>query len=232
MRVVEFFCGTKSFSNVMRDRGHEVFTLDFDAVHNPDLCCDILDFDIGMLPEKFQKPDVIWASPPCTVFSIAAVYRYWNPDSSPKSFKTYLGLAIAKRTLEVLNEIKPTYFIIENPRGMLRKQRFMGGLRRSTVTYCQYGAECRKPTDLWNNLYGWVPRPMCSNKDSCHQAAPRSTSLGIQWVHAQMDNILKRDAVNRSVVPKELCIEIAEFIEGKNKVEETPLVRFSSTKRT
>ena len=45
-----------------------------------------------------------------------------------------------------------TYWIIENPRGKLRKLEIVKDLPRTTVTYCQYGDIRMKPTDLWTNL--------------------------------------------------------------------------------
>ena len=37
MKVLELFCGTKSFSNVALELGHEVFTVDFNPKFKPDL---------------------------------------------------------------------------------------------------------------------------------------------------------------------------------------------------
>jgi hypothetical protein len=48
MKILELFSGTASFSNVAKEKGHDVFTIDFDKSFNPDLCIDILEFDISM----------------------------------------------------------------------------------------------------------------------------------------------------------------------------------------
>ena len=56
LKILELFAGTGSISSVFKAEGHEVFTVDFDPRHNPDLVIDILDFDISMLP---WIPDVI-----------------------------------------------------------------------------------------------------------------------------------------------------------------------------
>jgi len=62
MKILELFCGTKSFSNVAKKREHEIFTIDFNKKFRPDLCINILNFNKSMLPKKF-KPDIIWCSP-------------------------------------------------------------------------------------------------------------------------------------------------------------------------
>lgn len=213
MKILELFSGTASFSNAAKKRGHEVFTVDFDNQFNPDLCIDILEFNISMLPEEFRNPDVIWASPPCQTFSVASISRYWT-DGKPNNEKTLRGISIVKKTLEVIDLLKPKFFIIENPRGMLRKQDFMQHLHKDTVTYCQYGAKVQKPTDLWNNLNHEF-RPMCKPGSPCHEPASRGSRNGIQGINNSFSNLGSRGKVLRAVVPKSLCEEIIKFIEGK-----------------
>lgn len=183
MRIIELFSGTGSFSNVAKERGHKVFTVDFDKQFNPDLCIDILDFDISMLPEEFRKPDVVWASPPCQKFSVMTIYRNWEKleDGTyrPKNDEVLKAIDIVKKTLKIIKELHPTFYVIENPRAMLRKQSMMLSLHRDTVTYCQYGLEYQKATDLWNNLNHQF-KPMCSPKSPCHVRAPRGSRYGIQ----------------------------------------------------
>ena len=146
MRTVELFCGTKSFSKVAWENGHDIFTTDIDKEFSPDLCIDIMDLKRSMLPKKI---DIIWCSPPCTTFSVASLRWYWK-DGKPKNEKCLKGIAIVKKTLEIIEEIKKDnpnlLWFIENPRGMLRKQECMQGLPRTTVTYCQYGFPMMKPT--------------------------------------------------------------------------------------
>jgi hypothetical protein len=195
MKILELFCGTKSFSKVAQERGHEVFTIDNDPQHNPDLCIDILDFDVSMLRDF--KPDVVWASPPCTTFSVASIGKHWNKDGTPKTEEAKKGLEILRKTREIIFHLKPQYFIIENPRGMMR--RFMGKQYRTTVTYCQYGDTRMKPTDLWNN-FGFVGKK-CKNGDKCHISAPRGSKTGTQGI---------KGSIQRGVIPPKLCKEILE----------------------
>ena len=139
LKVLELFCGTKSISKAFEKAGHETFTVDNESRHNPDLCIDILDFEIDQLPKEWRKPDVIWASPPCQTFSMASYYVYRDSNGKIKDYRGYIGLAIAKKTVELIEKSKPRFWFIENPRALLRKQHFMPNGLRKTVTYCKYG---------------------------------------------------------------------------------------------
>ena len=198
--MLDLFCGTKSISNAFSCDGHKVFTVDFDSQHNPDLCIDILDLDVSMLP---WKPDVIWASPDCRTWSIASCGYHWNKDKTPKTEACIIGIELLNKTLDLIEEINPTFWFIENPRDLMRKYIRMDALTkkyfRHTVTYCKYGDTRMKPTDIWTNCENWHSRPMCHNGDSCHEAAPRGSKTGTQG--------LSND-VERSRVPDELCNEI------------------------
>lgn len=117
IKVLELFSGTESFSKIARERGHKTFTIDNDKSFNPNLCIDILDFNINMLPEEFKHPDIIWASPPC----VASISKHWGIGNIPKSKEALIGLKILEKTLDIIKELKPKYYVIENPRGMMRK---------------------------------------------------------------------------------------------------------------
>lgn len=199
MKILELFAGTKSFSRVASSRGALVFTSDNDNQFDTDYCVDILNFDIDKLP---FKPDVIWASPPCEGFSVASIGHHWNHDNTPKTEKAEYSLLLVEKTLEIIKQLEPKYYIIENPRGKLRKLDLMKDLPRYTVTYCQYGDSRMKPTDIWTNI-PWHPRPMCKNGMSCHASAPRGSRTGTQGIKTYKD---------RSRVPQALCEEILEAI--------------------
>jgi len=210
MKILELFSGTESFSKVARERGHETFTVDNNEQFNSDICIDIMDLNSN----NFKiKPDVIWASPPCTTFSVASIRHYWE-NGKPKNDKCLKGIEIVKKTIKLIEELNPKYYIIENPRGMLRKQEFMQHLHRDTVTYCQYGAKTQKPTDLWNNLQYWKPRAMCKPGADCHERASRGSRNGIQGINNSFSNLGSKGKVLRAVVPKELCLEIIKHLEN------------------
>jgi site-specific DNA-cytosine methylase len=165
-------------------------------------------------PEQIPfKPDVIWASPPCTTFSVASIHHYWD-KGKPKNDVCLKGIALVKKTIELIQQLDPILYFIENPRGMLRKQDFMQSLKRDTVTYCQYGHCSQKPTDIWNNCKQWKPKPCCKPGASCHEKASRGAKTGIQGIYNKNDYMPKhRSPVLRAIVPKLLCEEIIKVCE-------------------
>lgn len=200
MKVLELFAGSCSFSNVAKELGHETFTTDIKQFGKIDYVCDIMDFDIRQIP---FVPDIVWASPPCTTFSIASVGHHWNKDRTPKTKEAMLGFKIITYTQLIINHIKPKYWYLENPRGMLRKLGLIDSNWRKEVCYCQYGDKRMKPTDIWTNNFHWIPRTMChnGNKNCHHESAPRGSRTGTQGLKGSYD---------RSKVPRELCLEILE----------------------
>jgi site-specific DNA-cytosine methylase len=212
MKIIELFSGTESFSKVARERGHQTFTIDNDPQFKPNLCIDIIDFKINMLPEEFKHPDIIWASPPCTTFSVASISRYWE-NGKPKNEKAKKGIKIVSQTMGIIFALKPKFYILENPRGMLRKQKMMDLLdKRDTVTYCQYGAKIQKPTDLWNNL-NHTFKLMCKPGSPCHEKASKGARNGVQGINNSFSNLGSRGRVARAIVPRELCLEIIKHCE-------------------
>lgn len=207
MRTLELFCGTKSFSKVAAAHGHGTYTVDSEASFDPTWCGDIRKWYPGIL--NVPVPDVLWASPPCQGFSVAVIGRNWNRDCTPKSDSARLAMELVKRTLALIVALEPTYWFIENPRGMLRKMPFMeafmrkhGGVRH-TVAYCQYGDTRQKPTDIWTNCKAWTPRTMCKPGATCHEAAPRGSRTGTQGL---------KGATDRGRIPPAIFEEIFRHI--------------------
>ncbi len=207
MKCLDLFSGTRSIAKAFKLRGYETFTIELDRQHkNIDWYADIMEVTAKDIIERFGKPDVIWASPPCTSYSIAAIshHRVKEADGNlaPKSDFAKLSDELIQHTLDLIKELNPKYFFIENPRGGLRKMNFMKDLPRYTVTYCQYGDTRMKPTDIWTNHPNPQFKPMCHNGDSCHEKAPRGSKTGTQGL---------KGAVERSVIPEKLCLHIADI---------------------
>ena len=215
MKVLELFAGSRSFSKVAEDLGHESYCTDIQSFEKIDQVCSIFDFDVEKMLLEYGRPNIIWASPPCTTFSIASVSHHWirqGDTLTPKSKDAEIGIKIVEKTIEIIKTIQPKYFYIENPRGMLRKMCIMSDtyFMRNTVWYCQYfdgiGINRAKPTDIWTNNLTWIPRPQCKNGNpNCdHVAAPRGSRTGTQGL---------KNNYERSKVPQELCKEILKKIE-------------------
>ena len=158
---------------------------------------------------------MIWASPDCTTFSIAAIshHRRKNPvtgNLDPVSEYAKFCDAVDQHVLELIAALEPKYWFIENPRGGMRKMTWMQGLPRYTVTYCQYELDKpveqrrMKPTDIWTNHPEPKFKPMCKNGSPCHAAAPRGAKTGTQGLKGSKE---------RSVIPAALCQHIVEICE-------------------
>ena len=70
MECLELFAGSRSFGKVAQSLGHSVFSVDINNFKDIDLVKDIEFLTKRDIP---FIPDMIWASPPCTTYSIAAI---------------------------------------------------------------------------------------------------------------------------------------------------------------
>jgi site-specific DNA-cytosine methylase len=189
--------------------GHEVFSVEWDQrFDNINLYADIGKVTADDILREFGRPDVIWASPDCTTYSIAAIshHRRKEEDGNLAPVSEYAKFCDSVNThvLEMIKELKPKYWFIENPRGGLRKMRFMQGLPRYTITYCQYGDTRMKPTDIFTNHPNPRFKPPCHNGDPCHVAAPRGAKTGTQGLKGHIE---------RSIIPDDLCDHIVKICE-------------------
>lgn len=213
MKVLELFAGTRSIGKAFENHGHEVFSVEWNkAFEDIDLYADILTVTAEEILKKFGRPDVIWASPDCSSYSIAAIShhrrREENGNLAPVSDYAKFCDRVNQHVLCLILALSPKYWFIENPRGGMRKMDFMNGLPRYTVTYCQYGDTRMKPTDIWTNHQNPRFKPMCKNGDSCHMSAPRGAKTGTQGLKGSKE---------RSVIPPMLCEHIVEICENKSE---------------
>ena len=211
MIVLELFAGTRSIGKAFEKRGHKVFSVEWDKnFENIALYEDINNVTTKDIIKLCGRvPDVIWASPDCTTYSIAAISHHRKKNEETNNLDPVSDYAkfcdkTNKHVLDLIEELKPKYYFIENPRGGLRKMDFMKGLYRYTVTYCQYGDNRMKPTDIWTNHPNPQFKPMCKNGDGCHEAAPRGSKTGTQGLKGSKE---------RSVIPNELCEHIVIICE-------------------
>lgn len=211
MKVLELFAGTRSISKAFEARGHETFSIEWsEDFENISLRADVSKVTADMILERFGRPAVIWASPDCTTFSIAAIshHRRKNPETGnldPVSDYAKFCDEVDQHVLDLIRALKPRFWFIENPRGGMRKMVWMKGIPRYTVTYCQYGDKRMKPTDIWTNHPAPRFRPPCKNGDSCHERAPRGSRTGTQGLKGSKE---------RSVIPAALCEHIVDICEN------------------
>lgn len=205
MKVLDLFAGLRGWSAPFEARGHEVFSIDLDPRFDVSSHADILTLTAADIP---WRPDIILASPPCEAFSVLTIGRNWAPGRVPKTDSSRMAIALVEATRRLIDTLRPSYFVIENPRAMLRTLPMLADLERRTVTYCRYGEPFRKPTDLWG---GFPPslhlEPICSTTrgrletdergltwtitpagERCHLSAPRGSRTGIQGDGVRLAN--------------------------------------------
>lgn len=214
MILLELFAGTRSISKVFEKRGIKTFSIEWNKdFENIDLYEDINKVSVkDIIKLCGGVPDVIWASPDCTTYSMAGIshHRIKNKETGNlDAVSEYAKFCdkTNKHVLDLIEELKPKYYFIENPRGGLRKMDFMKGLYRYTITYCQYGDKRMKPTDIWTNHPSPQFKPICKNGDNCHEKAPRGSRTGTQGL---------KDAKERSIIPEQLCEHIVDICINEN----------------
>lgn len=146
-RVLELCCGTKSASRAIRKLwpGTKIITVDCDPRHRPTILADVLAWQYQ--DDKFPPGyfDIVWASPPCTEYSLAKTTGVRD-------------LAHADRVVAAVRRIikyfQPAAWFIENPHALLYLRPIMQDIEacRVTGTYCQYGTQFKKETDIWSNV--------------------------------------------------------------------------------
>lgn len=209
MRVLELFAGTRSIGRAFEASGHEVYSVEWDKrFKDIDLYEDILNVQADDIVKKFGSPDVIWASPDCATYSIAAISHHrekeGNGNLRPISDYAKFCDRVNQHVHCLIMALSPKFWFIENPRGGMRKMDFMNGLPRYTITYCQYGDNRMKPTDIWTNHPNPKFKPPCKNGSICHISAPRGAQTGTQGL---------KNNVERSKIPDEFCRHIVEICE-------------------
>lgn len=196
-------------------------TADFDEKFEPDICADVLD----LMPDDFDGHyDLIWASPPCTYFTIARIWDYWtkgpngkNSVPDHKSISDHVKLVF--HTVWLINKLNSEWWIVENPRAMLRK--ILPFPPTCTVDYCAYGSTWKKPTDFFGEIPDSFEPKKCGHEvahgrmgKQTNEDAPKNRGGGI--------GDLTRDPSKRAEVPYELSRSIKESVENpksKNKLE-------------
>ena len=184
MKKLKIFDGCTEFGSetqAFKDRGHDVTMLGLEG--DVDIKRDIRDF------HTTEHYDFMWFSPPCTEFSFAN----WKKG---KCKERNADLSIVEACFRIIEEAKPTYWVIENPYACLRH---LIGKPTITIKYSDYGFETIKPTDLWGVFPWFYSKTKRKNKiKRWNDAFPHT----------------KKGKKNASLVPYGLSLAICKAIEN------------------
>lgn len=202
---IELFSGSKHISNHAAQEGFEVISIDNNPKLNPTICKNIQSVNRKSLPGSVA---VVWASIPCTTFSILSIPKQWDKISIgyrnyyyvPKTPAAIEALRIVNKTLKLIAEINPIYYFIENPRGALRHFPQMKLVPyRKTVSYADYGFDYYKPTDIFTNCESFNPKQL-------------TWAVGKEFDRSVED---LPNAYERSLIPQPLIEEIFQSFTNK-----------------
>lgn len=207
LNVVELFSGSGIVSDEFKKEGHNVFSIDIrkrKGICEPDLKKNIMQVTLKDIP--FKKVDVLWASPPCDVFSKASGGFHWTKEGTPKTEKCLEHIKLLRKCIKLIEQINPDYFFIENPDGKMKYQKdLVNFLIRNNgktikVNYKDYGFGTLKPTTIFTNALNYFGKSVRdSSKDNSNNII--------------FDNLTK---CQKQAVPKKLAKEIREFCEFEN----------------
>ncbi len=102
--MLDLCCGLKGASAAMSERDWRVITLDNDPQFKPDVLADISGWSY-----QGDRPDLVWASPPCSEFSRESFP--WTRTGKRPDMTVYLACR------RIIAEVHPRFWIIENVRG-------------------------------------------------------------------------------------------------------------------
>lgn len=160
-QTVELFCGEKAFSQIAQSLGYSTFTLDINPAFAPDIAADILSVSADQFP---SNPLVVWACPPDSAFTERA---NWDKEGYAQTPDGEKAMEIFSKTINLIRELKPKWWFIENPKSILRTMTMMAGFNRGhptrnrhTIDHRQFGGTAKGLSDVWTNAYWWRPQPM------------------------------------------------------------------------
>ena len=229
MTCVDFFSGLGGFSQAFFERnGWRVIRIDndpgFSHIQNTHIH-DLMKLDFKTLNRLgANKPDILLMSPPCNCFSTMSIRYYWE-NRRPKNETVRSAIDLVKRALWLKDQIKPKYWILENPVGMMK---YVLGPAQALTHWASWYSEKDliwsevegdpdklplKPTWLWGILpmIDWPSKPTRYAKIS---RSEKNRQKGVQGV---------KHAAISALIPyrfsEALCLSIEQNLGGQTSLE-------------
>lgn len=196
LRLLELFSGTGSVGKAFQ--GWEKVSLDIDPKSNATITCDLLEWDYTAFSPGYF--DAVWASPPCTEYSIAR-----TTAKTPRNLE--LADALVRRTIDIIQYFKVKAWWIENPwTGLMKTRDVVQGLPYLVVDYCMYGAPYKKRTLFLTNV-SWNFR-LCDKSHCIDGRHAMSAQRGPSRINgkARENDTCTLDTLH--ALPPALCREI------------------------
>jgi hypothetical protein len=160
MLMLDLCSGLGGASRAMKQRGWQVVTLDIDPRFAPDVLADLREWSW-----PGERPDLIWASPPCTEFARESMP--WSRTGNTPD------MSIVNACRRIIAECDPRYWILENVRG--------------AVPYLGKPSSIVGPFFLWGVFpplgriaVNWRKKESFSSKQRAERAMiPRQLSLAV-----------------------------------------------------
>jgi len=120
MLMLDLFAGLGGASQAMRERGWDVVTVEINPEFQPDIVADLCTWSWDG-----PRPDLIWASPPCTEF--AREFMPWSKTGKSPD------MTLVMAALRIVSEAQPRFWVLENVRGAIRWFKPVLGAPRAIV---------------------------------------------------------------------------------------------------
>lgn len=207
--LLELFSGTGSIGKAFAAAGWTVTSLDVEEKFSPTILSDIMAWDYRALPRNSY--DFVWASCPCTHYSIARTTAKTPRDLEGSD-------AMVQRVLDIIAYFKPFSFCIENPAtGLLKTRDVIRGIAWIDVSYCKFGYPYKKQTRFWTNLhldYAWDPPRACCKASPCRSVRecghhPCTAQRGPGRLNGSLRVLDRFELTELYSIPPALCVSLA-----------------------
>ena len=170
MKAIDLFCGlggwVQSFPKSWDITGYDI--VDFSREYPGKFVqCDLLNFND--FPDNI---DIVVSSPPCTEFSKSSLPKSWACNRK-KEPDIETALKLFNRAKQIINQVKPEYWIIENVRGA---QQYVGKADFHIGSRYFWGNFRFEYTGNGNDVYGKYKLPPGKNRPAIRSKIPKSIS--------------------------------------------------------